>query len=1580
MKPPVIQTRQTLVKSTLPSWYIYTTEELRQRLHRDMLRSHHLRTQVHKALSGMQDLMAFARPLLSKALTQAFGPGLDIDRDHFRHVRFADSVLPLPSQLVERSFTVQSLLEAALQNFHQEEVDEVTADSVIFQGKPNLATFAAGTSFPHPLKITPAKFMTLCRTLDLGGQYQAHLKSVLEPVASELPAGALTASQIKDVLCHQVRNALYVEAHLAHMMGDDVLSHGAYRSVLAASGHWAEKSRVQAVDIQRLTLLGFTVRDVLVFQARNLRGCVVYLPGDPSSPLKEYDSLDQFMRELRAKLRSVDYQQYFAGFIAQRRRAEFLGKLRACLTPYRLRPVPGDTGVIPRQWSVPEVDENADLKLAAEGIPYSLLEYFHFQRMLRIKDDARALAVPTGDEDEASRRARLAHYLALGMNVVNMAALFVPVLGEVMMVVAGAQLLVETFEGVEAWVLGDMEQALEHLASVAENLAMLAAFAAAGKAAAPGEVPAITDSSFVGSMIPVKLENGQMRLWSPDLAPFAADVTLPQGMKPSAEGIFEHQGVKYIALHDRFYRIELDSALNKWRIKPPRGSRFSPQLEHNGAGAWRHEGENPLNWDVKTSFRRLGYSVAALSDQAAEDVLAVTGTDRTMLDMLHLENQPPPSALTDAIERFGLNAQVMQEYGEPTQLRFDRLNQMREANSDPLVQLIKRDFPGMTSAAARELLLEADAGQLADMQSTQSIPVSIAGRARGYLQQIRINQALEGFFLQSRAANPDTLTLTLQGLEQLPGWPKDLRVEIRDGSFGGALLDGIGEHSTTQLRILIKQGDRYTPCDVSGKKLAPQDKLFASVLNALPKNAMRDIGIIDPATLRNRIIKDAVSQRSRVAKALGLQEITPGFRGPTRLADRRFGYVLSGRGSALPVLPGLPVESVELIAAMNVLYPEAPSLPTHVQNLMFRGWSIPQLIELTRARLQSWEMLRSALEGWVNPSAPGPSISSQRFAVRQAVADALGRAWRFSDPLSPMQSRNLLLENLDLNGFSDMPDLPAHYAEIHYLTLSGVTGGTEDINRFLGRFPCVSRLELLGRGLTAIPEGVAGMENLAHLSLEGMGLTIDQQSMDLFMRIRSLDDLDLTGNVIGNITDTGRLHVTSLWLNDTGLTEWPRWVDDLPLQTLDISDNQIVHLPEYIIENSMGQPSQMTIHAYDNPIDQDELRRFWINDRGYDMTYRLEFDFPEDIRELVVDTTSSDDEASSDDDVSWHTHNAGHTPLAPPVPMVDIWMVEGRTELNSRLNVAWQTVEEADDARNLLVLLQRLQEAPDFQRFHEELANDVMRVLEAAAQNPALRAELEIMANDRLFGADQTCEDGARLIFSDIQVAVYTQSELQGVAEAQHTEVLFRVMRGLFRLNEVQTIADLEIANREARGAHVDHAEVRMAYRIGLAHDLNLPGQPLSMAWSRLASVDRQSILTARRLVLEREISDEFVNYALADRRWNERLRAEHPADLTRVTASIRAQMNTLEEHPPIDVAEQLRRHAEIDVRLMAAQMTNDQESFLRATRDLEELDAHPPIDNDEYDRQGRALIASLNAAERALLEQLTSNMRQQWF
>lgn len=125
---------------------------------------------------------------------------------------------------------------------------------------------------------------------------------------------------------------------------------------------------------------------------------------------------------------------------------------------------------------------------------------------------------------------------------------------------------------------------------------------------------------------------------------------------------------------------------------------------------------------------------------------------------------------------------------------------------------------------------------------------------------------------------------------------------------------------------------------------------------------------------------------------------------------------------------------------------------------------------------------------------------------------------------------------------------------------------------------------------------------------------------------------------------------------------------------------------------------------------------------------------------------------------------------------------------------------------------------------------------------------------------------------------------------------------------------------------------MRLAYRIGLSSYLALPGQPLSMTWEPLADVSTQAVLDARRVIEAREAGHEFLQFAVNDRLWNARLRTEHAAQLEQATATIRGQMDVLEEHPPADL--------------------------------------------DEYDRQGRALIALRDDAEQQLLMQLTDHYR----
>ncbi|WP_426111614.1 NEL-type E3 ubiquitin ligase domain-containing protein [Pseudomonas sp. DSP3-2-2] len=1582
MTSTIAQPHHQLISDTLPAWYVEATAATRQTLNRDMVSGQQLRQQWDQTLADIQPLDEFARPLLIKALDDEFGPGLDVDNTYvFKDIYQRGAFGQL--QLAPPEVCLQTLLHAALQNFHQEEVDAPHKSGRVRIVDIRHVTdqrYGSYDEYPrHPMNIDPGRFMRVCRELDLGGKYQLHLDSVVGSFSGD---PAETAAQVADLCGRKELNALQVQAHIAYMRKD--ISETFYTHLLALP----ERARSSALDYGCLKICGFSVRDILVFRIKSEETCVIYVPGEPVQGMKEFDSFAQLKRLLNHRFTPTYCKGFMNRFIAQRSKAAFYSKVADRVAPGRLRLDPDDTTIIPRLIHIREVDADFDLNIELDEMPYDLFGHFYFQTMLRIKDDARVLAVPTGDEDEASRRARLSGYFSLGLNAVNLAALFVPLLGEAMMVVAGAQLLTETFQGIDAWSHSDMDEALEHLGSVAENLAFMAAFGALVKAGQAPEMPPLKRSSFIDKLVPTRLPGGEIRLASPDPTPFTHDSHLPDTPLPGAADVLQRvaldqeihrfrQQINDVAAYtsaDAQLQMELLVTLPGWPVGRPihvldtqglkiaeYGSSALPQAHPNRVPSL----EPLLVRQTQIADGQLLQAVIEGLGEGGQNRVFARSTSRT------------PETLAAHIARIA--------EGRSAWL-FDRLYEGRDVSNDPLVNLIKRDFPALPVTDARELLSCASAEQIAGMTATGRVPLEIAGKAHGYVQQIRIDRVLEGFCLVSKADNVDTLKVSLGLLGDLPGWPNDLRLDVRDGAWNGELIESLGKPDALQRRVLIKRGLAFQAVDglgtEPGQASGEQDNFFSAVLQALPEASRQAMGFLDvsadAAALRNRIIDAAFKDRPRLSKILRQWALKPGVRWPGRLADGRIGYKLSGRGQLNPEAPrfeGQAAARRELVATLRTLYPEAADIEGYVlRRLINNGNDVQTLLNITLESQREFDVLRSVLEGWVEVG------GATQTAARRSIAEAISHGWRSSQMYSPLSSRGLVLESVDFSLLEDLPELSEYLGTIRRITLDSITTTEEQMNRFLQRFLRLTRLEILGSGLNRVPQGLGVLSRLTDLSFEDTGLTIDQAAMDLFMSLPDLEMLDVSGNTLGDLTDTSRLHVTRLYMANMQLTEWPDWTHDLLLNVLDVSGNQIVHLPRFLIDNEQGPLFQMTVYGSENPFDHDELLECWLNQRDSNM-YELEYDFPASIRDRARSPTTSEadyDGYSSDGDNVGHNHSFDQ-PQSAPTATVSIWIVEGRTELNSRICVAWNVVEQAGDAPNLLILLQRLRESRDFTRVHEELASDVMRVLEAAAENSQLRAELEIMANDRLFGADQTCQDGARLIFSDIQVAVYAEAALRDVPEAQQTEVLFGVIRSLFRLNEVQVIADVEIATREARGVRVDPAEVRMAYRIGLATELNLPGQPVSMVWDRVAAVEHRNILDAGRVIRQREAGPEFLDYALADRRWTERLRVEYQADLQRVTAPIRAEQEALLEHPPVDMAENLRRHGTIYERLNAAHAANDRAALAAATRDFAELNANPPVDHDEFDRQGRALIARLAAAEKALLEQLTNNLRQNW-
>jgi hypothetical protein len=127
-------------------------------------------------LSDLQDVSAFAKPLLEQALKDRFGVDDDVEDTWLRlyaPVKTAWWVHDFSGGTTSRTV---SLLDAALHNFSQDET--FTQDSE-FITRPDKRGHFNVKPLKHKLSIE--QFKSLCRELDIGARYQQHLQTRCSP-------------------------------------------------------------------------------------------------------------------------------------------------------------------------------------------------------------------------------------------------------------------------------------------------------------------------------------------------------------------------------------------------------------------------------------------------------------------------------------------------------------------------------------------------------------------------------------------------------------------------------------------------------------------------------------------------------------------------------------------------------------------------------------------------------------------------------------------------------------------------------------------------------------------------------------------------------------------------------------------------------------------------------------------------------------------------------------------------------------------------------------------------------------------------------------------------------------------------------------------------------------------------------------------------------------------------------------------------------------------------------------------------------------------------------------------------------
>ncbi|PWB35599.1 hypothetical protein DCO48_01535 [Pseudomonas sp. SDI] len=1467
----------------MPEWLKRASVAQLEALARAQREHRELHTRSTRLLHAIQPLEPFARPLLEQAL-QAEQLDIDVTAATWREVRLEATpvlfpVLETSPPTLRRYNEDSNLLQRALQNFTAAQ----GGTSGHFEGT---GIHAQGTR----VALSPARFADLCRTLDLGGRYQRHLDEVLHTTSN--------GQSLLSLLAAESLTGLALQTQLSFLKGQ--INDKVYRLLLLVISGNAAIYDGYPVDVCGLQLLDQRVHGALVFEVFDVRpvaryevrGLVLYLPGDLRKPIREYASWHALMADLLDNLALPDYQAAFLGRFAHDERALVAQALA----------------------------QKGPIDLKAQSVPVEGKLWPELARLqiARIKADAAALAVPTAMVDAAVYRRRMQAYANAGLTLASVLASFIPGVGQVMLAGMLVQLLDDVYEGAKDWAQGHREEALGHLFGVARNLAATAVLAAGSVAV----VEVLKRSRFVDRLVPIFTANGEPRLWSPDLQAYQSG-EVPLAAIEGDDGLIRHDGRLWLRQDGRCFEVEWYADAGHWRIcHPHRPEAYRPPLEHNGEAAWRLPGEHPLQWQgIASMVRRCGPWSRELSDTDCEQVARIAGIEEDQLRGLFVENRRLPASLRDVLEQLQLDARISrflarlrvaqtsagldtELYGHSRALldlveddaaALDRLKaqadalggqlfgymlRLREPQPSSTEELLTRFFPGLPTGYARTLVEQADTDQVQFMAQHQRLPLALAERAREMLREIRLTRALLGLKLRN-GFYEDSARLALALLRRTPGWPAGLSLEIREGSPFGRLIERqLALSDTRDVRVIVHRQGRFEVYSEDGyasdEEVPEPAGLFEAVWACLSPQQRSGLGVEGEQgapRLQQDLLAQALSERERCGPLFGLARARPLLNRWHRLPDGRVGYPLSGRG---------PAGRESLTEIVRTLFPCFDEGRINAFLADLRATHSNVMRALLDYRLQ-WHRLEMHLVCWEMGASPTP------VRIRRRFAEALRQCWRREGEQIVARSGVLLGNSLHLVNvpLADFPALPenVNFDHVVNINLSGTPIGMS-VNPFLRSFSRVRWLDLGHCRLTDIPPAVSRMHGLRDLYLDNNQIQLSAAGTQHLLSLSQLEILDLSLNPVGaHLNLAGLTSLRGLFLRNTQLAELPPGLLDLPrLEMVDLRENQITELPERFFA---APNERMAISLHGNPLTPATLTRLQNLHRA--------------LAEARLHVSL--DEARQ------------------------LWLEGMEAPLQATRVPLWSQLQEQGGG-DFLRLLADLTETAEFHSARVDLTARVWQMVEAVHENTQLRQELfDLVAHPT------TCVDSVISTFSTLEVRLQLYQALARASGEDAQRVLLDFSRQLFRLEQVEQLARTEIARRRVFGLDVDEVEVSLAYRIGLARELHLPGQPGHMQFGALAEVSAQQLRDAARSVQAAEASEQLEQFVSDRYFWRDHLREVHAARFESVEAQFWQRLEQLEgqqaELPEGDYLQQMNQlSSERDATLDALALTLTREAL----------------------------------------------------
>lgn len=1207
-----------------PTGWFAKASPLHQQLLRDAIKVRTAkRKALSQALSDLHSLPQFCEPLLQQKLainvpvTQAqycfqpfennLGGSLetvpDLDALGLGGGAYAPEWTSEPVGAPES----RSLLEAAMHNF--EGMVEVGAFST-------LQVSASDTSALPGLSM--ARFVSACRALDLGQRYQEHLDGIFK------------ADPVQDAWIQALQAMLTVKAVIALIRGE--LSSLGYQALrhLCIEGATLRYGR-EPVTLHNLTVLGMKVHGALLLSSASKdTDIVAYLPFDHQRPVQEFANLHQLKAYLAEQLLDAQYRQRFVEHVAHSDQAKMSEQLLeqlyendnetygvGALIP--LEPLWPATGHS-LEGNPPAASPDLGIQLRPVDVPYWQSLYDHHVAFL--KNNARAIAVPTADVNAKVRQERLAFWEEAGMNLLNVAAMLVPGLDAVMLVVFIAQVLDNVYLAYEAWSEGDYAEAvtqLKALALTAGSIAVIGAGAAVVKA-----------SGFVEWLERV-VSGDEELLWHPQITPYHSAVELAPDLKPDGQGLYEVDGRHYVRLDGHTCEVHKNAA-GAWQLVDAQDHQaYGPILHGNGKGAWRLAHEQVKGWDRARLLRRMGPITEGQSDTDLAAAFDSTGLAQGVLEPVLADGEPVPPLLDDALLRLGKDLEVSDiiartRGGRPLAaykgFAITTLSELPGWPEDVVFKVFEGSEPwGGFSRYGRDQLGD----HVIELTRKDLDGGDLAPRVLEHLDEATINRLLPaGTAIEQRQQ-------ALQDL--LADQLSDRRWSLLDSLYSGqrpalspsaqALARQFPSLPDNALEEIVGAATRAERTHLQSGRVPLR---IAQEARAMQANVRLDRAIIglyratlantDTTLLRNGLLalhpeltdlqlyQAAIADRAQAARLIGQQPARTGFRSPMCLSDGRLGYPLS---------PGFFATREE--RELHALFPGLNDQERRqlLATLRRRG-NVTAQIHAYRTELRT---LRDSLDDWIAQRAP----QHQRHANQ--VASTLIRAWHrlegnslrladlTLDSMPPLNARldhikTLLLENLDV------PAIPAGYLQSfpslqRVRVNSSPALGIASLFEALNHAPQLVELSIESSDLNQLPalahEVLPRLTNLRFLVLRRNGLALTEEDLALltarphlrtlnlyqnrieltpgmaarFSTLTELRELNLGNNPLGISPRLRNLRcLTNLNLANCELAGWPEGLQTLmgranyALREVELSRNQIVAVPD--LDNLLETP------------------------------------------------------------------------------------------------------------------------------------------------------------------------------------------------------------------------------------------------------------------------------------------------------------------------------------------------------------------------------------------------------------------------